>query len=84
MIKIKNMINKVMNFQTGSLKAMSIRSAIWSLLGNGSGYIIRMGGNLILTRILYPEAFGLMATANTILLFVDLLFQLQVVHLLAR
>jgi O-antigen/teichoic acid export membrane protein len=48
-----------------------MRSAIWSVLGKGGAYTIRIGGNLILTRILFPEAFGLMATANTILLLIQ-------------
>jgi O-antigen/teichoic acid export membrane protein len=47
-----------------SLKTKSIRAATWSILGRGGSHMIRMVGNLILTRILFPEAFGIMATAN--------------------
>lgn len=44
------------------------KAASWSLLGHFSRQLIRFGGNLILTRLLLPEAFGVMAIA-TVLLF---------------
>jgi len=71
MLKNINSIKLFFKDDTTSLKLLSIRSAIWSILGKGGAYIIRIGGNLILTRILFPEAFGLMATANTILLLIN-------------
>jgi O-antigen/teichoic acid export membrane protein len=41
-------------------------------MGKGGSHIIRLAGNLILTRILFPEAFGLMATANIVLVMAEL------------
>jgi O-antigen/teichoic acid export membrane protein len=38
-----------------------IRASFWSLAGFGAGQFLRLVGNLILTRLLVPEAFGLMA-----------------------
>jgi O-antigen/teichoic acid export membrane protein len=38
-----------------------MRSAGITLLGHGFSQALRMASNLILTRLLYPEAFGLMA-----------------------
>lgn len=36
----------------------------WTLVGYGTSLVIRFGGNLVLTRLLFPEAFGLMALVN--------------------
>ena len=66
-----NSIKYFFQSDTNSLKLLSIRSAVWSILGKGGAYVLRIGGNLILTRMLFPEAFGLMATANTILLLIN-------------
>ena len=43
------------------LKQRAIRGAIFTTLGYGAVQGIRLASNLILTRILFPEAFGLMA-----------------------
>lgn len=69
---ILNIFRNFLKKETCSLKLLSMRSAFWSVLGKGGGYLIRIAGNLILTRILFPEAFGLMATANAIHLVLQL------------
>ncbi len=50
-----------------TLKAKAIRGSLWA----GSGVIasqgLRLAGNLVLTRILFPEAFGLMAIIQVFL-----------------
>lgn len=60
----------------GSLGSRASHAAAWSLVGFGGGQVVRLGGNLILTRLLFPEAFGLMVIANVLLqglmLFSDL------------
>ena len=45
----------------GRLMARVFRSASWILLGYGGSQGLRLASNLILTRMLFPEAFGLMA-----------------------
>ena len=50
--------------QLPSLLSRILRCASAALLNYGGGQVIRLGGNLILTRILVPEAFGLMALIN--------------------
>ncbi|MGB5865188.1 MAG: oligosaccharide flippase family protein [Sulfitobacter sp.] len=45
----------------GRLMARVFRSTSWILLGYGGSQALRLASNLILTRILFPEAFGLMA-----------------------
>jgi O-antigen/teichoic acid export membrane protein len=44
-----------------SVKKLAIRGAIWTIAGYGSSQVLRLGGNLILTRLLEPKLFGLMA-----------------------
>ncbi len=43
------------------LKAKAMRGSAWTMAGFGTGQVLRLGSNLILTRLLVPEAFGLMA-----------------------
>ncbi|MBW4693010.1 MAG: oligosaccharide flippase family protein [Lyngbya sp. HA4199-MV5] len=61
---------------TPSVKKLAIRGAVWTILGYGSSQVLRFGSNLILTRLLFPELFGLMAIVNVFLtglhLFSDL------------
>ena len=38
----------------------------WVVLTSGLGHILRLGSNLILTRLLVPEMFGLMSIASTV------------------
>lgn len=40
------------------------RGAILSIAGYGASQLIRLAGNLVLWRLLHPEAFGLMAIVN--------------------
>jgi O-antigen/teichoic acid export membrane protein len=42
------------------LRALAIRGSLWIVIGQGIDKAIRLGSNLILTRMLFPEAFGLM------------------------
>lgn len=48
------------------LMARVLRSASWIVLGYGASQAIRLASNLILTRILFPEAFGLMALIGVV------------------
>lgn len=46
---------------SSSLKKQAIKGTIWTIFGYGSSQFLRFGSNLILTRLLIPELFGLMA-----------------------
>lgn len=72
MAKLKEIIRKIIKPEENSLKIKSMRAAFWSLLGRGGSHALRMISNLILTRLLFPEAFGLMATASVILAMIQL------------
>jgi O-antigen/teichoic acid export membrane protein len=44
-----------------SVKARTIRGTFWTIVNHGAGQILRFGSNIVLTRLLLPEAFGLMS-----------------------
>lgn len=46
-----------------SEKKLAIKGAAWTIASYGGSQIIRFGSNLILTRLLLPELFGLMGLA---------------------
>ncbi len=50
-----------------SLKVRAIRGAAWTLGTFAVINVLKLGSNLILTRLLYPEAFGLLSLVMTFL-----------------
>ncbi|MEL6578222.1 MAG: oligosaccharide flippase family protein [Cyanobacteria bacterium J06621_12] len=50
-----------------SLKKLALRGTVWTVAGYGTSQILRFGSNLILTRLLVPELFGLMALVQVFL-----------------
>jgi O-antigen/teichoic acid export membrane protein len=50
-----------------SLKTLAVRGSIWSMAGFGTAQALRLAGNLILTRLLFPEAFGVMALVEMVM-----------------
>lgn len=62
------MISTILSqFQGGSLNARFMRSSVFTLGGYGMAQVLRLASNLILTRLLFPEAFGLMALVAVIM-----------------
>lgn len=59
-----------------SLRERVLRASGWTVLGHGAGQAIRLGSNLIMTRLLVPEMFGVMALANVMLFGLQLLSDL--------
>jgi O-antigen/teichoic acid export membrane protein len=57
---------------TSPLKKLAIRGAVWTIVGYGAGQVLRFGSNLILTRMLAPEFFGLMTLITTFYISVHL------------
>lgn len=53
-------------FRGTELTARMVRSTSWVIVGYGTTQAIRLGSNLILTRILFPEAFGVMALVTMV------------------
>jgi O-antigen/teichoic acid export membrane protein len=54
--------------ETLNLKKRAINSGLWVGAGYGLQQLLRFGSNLILTRLLFPEAFGLMAIVQTVMI----------------
>ena len=52
--------------QAGGWRGVLARGALWSVGGHGTGQIIRFANNLVIARLLNPEAFGLMAIVDTL------------------
>lgn len=65
-------------FPQGSLGRRSMTAGIWSLAELGLGNILRLASNLILTRLLVPEAFGLMAMVTTVQIGVSMMSDLGI------
>src|SRR5437899_3099711 len=51
-----------------TLKHRVISAGMWSLGGYAFSMVMRFGSNLIMTRLLVPEMFGIMAITNTIMI----------------
>lgn len=49
------------------LAARTRRGSLWTALDFGGNQILRLASNLLLTRLLFPEAFGLMAIVQVVL-----------------
>jgi len=51
-----------------SLKKLAIRGTVWTIAGYGTSQVLRFGSNLVLTRLLFPEVFGLMSLVTVFIL----------------
>jgi len=55
-----------------SEKKLAIKGAIWTIASYGSSQLIRFASNLILTRLLLPELFGLVGLAYVFITGINL------------
>jgi O-antigen/teichoic acid export membrane protein len=56
-----------------SLGKRVLHASGWAFIQHGTGLALRLGSNLLLTRMLAPEAFGLMAVVQALMLGLALL-----------
>jgi len=63
-----------------TIKKLAMRGAIWTIAGFGGIYLLRFGNNLILTRLLKPEFFGLMAFVNTLRIGLELFSDIGIIQ----
>ena len=56
-----------------SLKARILRAGTWALIGYAVSQAVRLGGNLVMTRLLAPEMFGVMAIAVALMVILTML-----------
>jgi O-antigen/teichoic acid export membrane protein len=50
-----------------TLKQLATHGSIWTIGGYGCTQVLRFGANLVMARLLFPEAFGLMAIVNGVM-----------------
>ena len=51
-----------------ALKKVATQGAYWTIANYGLSQALRFGSNLILTRLLFPDLFGLMSLVNVIIM----------------
>jgi O-antigen/teichoic acid export membrane protein len=70
--------------EKSSLKALVIKGSFWTLVGHGGVLMIRMLRSLIMTRLLFPEVYGLMTLVWAVLtglqLFADTGIQTTIIR----
>ena len=54
------------------LRARILRASAWTMTGHIGSQLLRLSSNLIMTRLLVPEMFGVMVLANVILIGLQL------------
>lgn len=73
------MISKAYSLiQRGDLKSKVLRGTLWSVTGMGAQKFLQLASNLILTRLLFPEAFGLMALVTVFIVGANMLSDMGV------
>jgi O-antigen/teichoic acid export membrane protein len=68
---IRLKISKFISSDT--LRNRTLKGALFTFLLFGSSQFLRLASNLILTRILFPEAFGLMSLVSVVLMGLNML-----------
>ncbi len=62
----------------------TIRAALWAATGYAAGQAIRLASNIVLARLLFPQAFGIMTLVNTVLaglvMFSDVGIRPSIIH----
>jgi O-antigen/teichoic acid export membrane protein len=70
--------------QRGKLSGRAARASAWSMGELGLSYVLRLGSNLVMTRLLMPEAFGLMAMVVTLHMALTLLSDIGIEQSIIR
>ena len=67
-----------------SLLHRVLHASSWTVVGHLTNQALRLGGNLMLTRLLFPEAFGLMAIVQSVItglaLFSDIGIEISIIQ----
>lgn len=50
-----------------SLRKLAIRGSLWTFAGYGFNQVVRLGGNIVVAWLLFPEAFGIMGVTFSVL-----------------
>lgn len=71
-------LSKIFSRETGSLKQKAVEGTLLTTISYGISQVLRFGGNLILTRLLFPELFGLVSLAQVFLIGLELFSDLGI------
>ena len=71
-------------FNGSTLKALVLRGSAWTMFGHGAGQVIRLIRSLILTRLLFPEAFGLMSLVWVVMFGLEMLSDVGIASAVIR
>ena len=66
------------------LQSAVTRGVLWTTGGYGVSQVLRLATNLIVTRLLTPEAFGLMAIVDTLLIGAQMVSDTGIVQALVQ
>lgn len=80
---LKDVLKKL-RFQQGSLAARTSNAIGWNLGRTGAEFVLRLTSNLIMTRLLMPEAFGVLAFAMTFVTALALLTDIGINQSIVR
>lgn len=67
-----------------NLSKKTFNASLWVIFGYGFSQVIRLGGNLVLTRLLEPELFGIMAIVWVVLNGVEMLSNIGLIPSVVR
>jgi O-antigen/teichoic acid export membrane protein len=56
-----------------SLRALVLKGSAWAFAAHAASQLVRLASSLILTRLLFPEAFGLMALVTMVIYALEML-----------
>lgn len=68
MIAVERVETKSFSEATPSLASQAVHGTVWTVASYCAGQAVRLISNLVLTRLLVPQYFGLMALLSTILM----------------
>jgi O-antigen/teichoic acid export membrane protein len=67
------MADDASNGKKKSLQSLAVRGSAFQMLSYGTGEVLRLASNLVLARLLFPEAFGLTALVSIIMQGLEML-----------
>jgi O-antigen/teichoic acid export membrane protein len=62
-----------LNRSLPALESSALGATVWTIAAYGAGQVLRIANSLVLTRLIAPEAFGLMALLTTLIVGLTLL-----------
>lgn len=60
------------------VRTLAVSGSLWTVLGYGGTQVLRLGSNLLLAYLLFPEAFGVMALVNAFLMGIEMFSDLGI------